>query len=208
MRILFLGGSPAPISKSSVLLNYVYQWLTQEGIEAITVRVSDFDADALINANFHHPDIKHFITQLESVDGVVVAAPVYKASYPGGLKALFDLLPERALENKVVLPLMTAGSNSHLLALDYSLKPVLGVLKAEEIISGVYACDSQIEYGNKAGDKTTEPTISAEIRSRLDQNIRAFFRAVQRRPLQIKPLQTRSSEIKSSPLLSAVGEIK
>lgn len=182
MRILFLGGSPVAKSRSMILLNYARNWLEQENIEAVSVRVSDFDASALMGADFNHPDIRRFVALVESVDGVVIASPVYKAAYSGVLKALLDLLPERALENKVVLPLMTAGSHSHLLALDYALKPLLGALKAEEIISGVYASDSQIQYG----DENREAVVSPEVLSRLEQNLAAFYQAVGRRPLPLR----------------------
>ena len=54
------------------------------------------------------------------------------------------MLPERALQGKVVLPLATGGTVAHLLAVDYALKPVLSALKAQEILHGVFADDSQV----------------------------------------------------------------
>ncbi len=64
---------------------------------------------------------------------VVVATPIYKAAYTGGLKALFDILPQSALRGKTVLPLATGGSPAHLLAIDYALKPVLSALGASDL---------------------------------------------------------------------------
>ncbi len=63
--------------------------------------------------------------------------------FSGALKTLLDLLPERALEGKIVLPLATGGTIAHMLAVDYALKPVLNALKAQEILHGVFADDSR-----------------------------------------------------------------
>jgi hypothetical protein len=38
---------------------------------------------------------------------VVIASPIYKAAYPGALKALLDLLPQATLAGKIALPLAT-----------------------------------------------------------------------------------------------------
>ena len=178
MRILLISGSPVAISRSQILVDTARQWLNLKGAETRLVKVSEINAQALIQAQFSHPEIRQVIEQVASADGIIVASPVYKAACTGVLKTLLDLLPERALENKVVLPLMTAGSQAHLLALDYSLKPILGALKAEEIINGVYACDNHIQYAS-----SSHPTLIAdEILDRLEQNLGAFWQALQRRP--------------------------
>ncbi len=43
-----------------------------------------------------------------------------------------------------MLPLATGGTVAHLLAVNYALKPVLKALKAQEILHGVFADDSQV----------------------------------------------------------------
>lgn len=178
MRILLISGSPTAVSRSQIIVDTARQWLTLKGADTSLVKVSELNAQALIQAQFSHPEIRQVIDQVASADGIIVASPVYKAACTGVLKTLLDLLPERALENKVVLPLMTAGSHAHLLALDYSLKPILGALKAEEIINGVYACDNQIQYANNSHPAR----INDEILDRLEQNLAAFWQALQRRP--------------------------
>ncbi|AFJ48022.1 NADPH-dependent FMN reductase [Shimwellia blattae] len=182
MRILLISGSPVAVSRSRILTEAARQWLNQQGAETRLINVSDINAQALIQAQFSHPEIRQVIDQVASADGIIVASPVYKAACTGVLKTLLDLLPERALENKVVLPLMTAGSHAHLLALDYSLKPVLGALKAEEIMSGVYACDSHIQYAT-----SSHPSVIADdILNRLEQNLETFWQALQRRPARAR----------------------
>lgn len=48
------------------------------------------------------------------------------------------------------LALATGDSVAHMLAVDYSLKPVLSALKAQEVIHGVFAEDRQITCGEDA----------------------------------------------------------
>lgn len=62
----------------------------------------------------------------------------------------------------MVLPLATGGTVAHLLAVDYALKPVLNALKAQEILHGVFADDSQvIDYQHK-------PHFTPNLQTRLD----------------------------------------
>ena len=97
---------------------------------------------------------------------------MYKASFSGVLKTILDVLPQDALAHKTVLPVASGGSLAHLLALDYALKPVLSALKAQEILSGVFAVDSQIQID-------TQPiTIETNLRERLDQAAQQFAHAL------------------------------
>ena len=128
--------------------------------------------------------MKTLVEQLKEADGLIVATPVYKAAYSGALKTLLDLLPERALEGKVVLPLATGGTVAHLLAVDYALKPVLSALKAQEILHGVFADDSQvIDYQHK-------PHFTPNLQLRLDKALETFWHALHRRDVQVPAFET------------------
>ena len=138
----------------------------------------NFEPEDLLYARFDSPALKTLIEQLNGADGLIVATPIYKASFSGALKTLLDLLPERALDGKVVLPLATGGTVAHLLAVDYALKPVLNALKAQEILHGVFADDSQvIEYQHK-------PHFTPNLQTRLDNALETFWHALHRRDIQ------------------------
>ena len=47
-----------------------------------------------------------------------------------------------------MLPVATGGSSAHLLAIDYSLKPLLSALGAQYILNGVYIQDAQLQQTN------------------------------------------------------------
>ncbi len=175
MRIVTLAGSPRFPSRSTALLTLCQQALEHRGAEVVPWNIHNFHPDDLLYARFDSLALQALIEDLESADGVIVATPVYKASFSGALKVLLDLLPERALEHKVVLPLATGGTIAHLLAVDYALKPVLSALKAQEILHGVFADDSQISHYDR------QPELSALLASRLQEATETFWQALSRR---------------------------
>ncbi|MFV3386198.1 NADPH-dependent FMN reductase [Pseudomonas sp. NY15364] len=181
MHVVLLSGSPAARSRTEVLLDYVRQRLEAQQVEVSLLRVRDFPAEDLLHARFDSPAVQQLQAVVASADGLVVGTPVYKASFTGTLKVLLDLLPERALAHKVVLPLASGGSPAHLLAVDYALKPVLAALKAQEMLSGVFAVDKQIAYPE--GDRPAQ--IDDELRERLDEALEQLGVALARRPRPI-----------------------
>jgi FMN reductase len=56
---------------------------------------------------------------------LIVATPVYKASYTGLLKSFLDLLPSQGLAGVVAVPVVTLGAPDHRLAADVHLRPLL-----------------------------------------------------------------------------------
>jgi len=183
MLVVSLGGSPSVRSRSSVLLDHTRVWLQRHGVEVVTFQIRDFAAEDLLHARFDSPKVLDFLEVVQKADGLIVATPVYKASFSGALKTLLDLLPERALANKVVLPLATGGSIAHMLAVDYALKPVLASLKAQEMLQGIFADDSQIAYGEGSSAAQLAPALEQRLASALDE----FHFALSRRPHTLDP---------------------
>lgn len=144
-RILTVSGSPSPVSRSTTLLRHVADDLARHGHDTAHLSVRDLPANALLHADFAHPDIVASLDLVAEAEGVVIATPVYKAAYTGILKAWLDLLPQYALADKAVLPLATGGSLAHALALDYGLRPVLSSMGARHIVQGYLVVDRFIE---------------------------------------------------------------
>ncbi|EXU73694.1 MULTISPECIES: NADPH-dependent FMN reductase [Erwinia] len=175
MRVITLAGSPRYPSRSTALLTLCQQTLEHHDIEVIPWNLHNFHPEDLICARFDSPAVLALTEDLASADGLIVATPVYKASFSGALKTLLDLLPERALEHKVVLPLATGGTLAHMLAVDYALKPVLNALKAQEVLHGVFADDSQITHYDR------QPQFSSLLASRIAESVETFRHALARR---------------------------
>ncbi len=164
-RVLLINGSPTPISRSAALLDHVRATLEAANLEVHDVSILDFPAEDLVQARYGSSSFTGFIEEVASAAAVVVSTPIYKASFTGGLKALLDILPQEALLGKAVLPLASAGTLAHLLALDYALKPVLSVLGSRDIEQGVFAVDNQFE-------KTASGyALGPELVERLNRNL-------------------------------------
>ena len=183
MLVVTLGGSPSQRSRSGVLLDKSRQWLQDKGVEVVSYQIRDFPAEDLLHARFDSPKVIDLLQQVANADGLVIATPVYKASFSGALKTVLDLLPERALAHKIVLPMATGGSIAHMLAVDYALKPVLSALKAQELLHGIFAEDSQIAYGEGSAQAQLVPVLEARLREAVEQ----LYSAMARRPKPLDP---------------------
>lgn len=179
MRVITLAGSPRFPSRSTALLTLCQHALEQRGVEVTPWNLHNFRPEDLLYARFDSPALLAMKEDLAAADGVIVATPVYKASFSGALKTLLDLLPERALEHKVVLPLATGGTLAHMLAVDYALKPVLNALKAQEVLHGIFADDSQISHYDR------QPELSELLSTRLNDALTTFWFALQRRETRL-----------------------
>ena len=143
--VLVLTGSPSPASRTSALGSHLADRLRLDGHVVQVLHLRTLPADALLHADTSDPRVAEAVHAVLAADGVVVATPIYKASYSGLLKVFLDLLPQHALDGKVVLPLATGGTLAHLLAIDYGLRPVLVSLGARHVTAGRFVLDQHID---------------------------------------------------------------
>lgn len=168
MNILLLAGSPSNPSRSTRLLHHVGEKLALLGHRYVKLQVRDLPAQALLHADFGDADLKLAQGLVAQADAVVIATPVYKAAYSGILKAFLDVLPQDGLAGKLVLPLATGGSQSHMLALDYALRPVLSALSAKHVLPSIYATDAQVQWSPELG-LTLEDDIARRVTQGVEQ---------------------------------------
>jgi FMN reductase len=178
MSILLIAGSPSERSRTAALLDAVQQRLRSHAPEIERLKLRDLSPQALILADAAHRSVSTAIDQVARARAIVVATPVYKAAYSGVLKVFLDLLPQTALQGKVVLPLASGGSPHHMLALDYALRPVLQSLAARHILPGVYATDAQVTLLPEGAHQ-----LSDDIGIRLDEAVSTLVREALRPPL-------------------------
>ncbi|MBC2002995.1 NADPH-dependent FMN reductase [Listeria booriae] len=175
-KIVILSGSPSVNSGTDKVLGYMGKLLQERGSDVVFHSVRDFEAETLVKADFQNVRIQGLIRDIEGADGVIVGSPVYKASYTGVLKSVLDLLPENILKSKAVLPIMSGGSSSHVLAIDFALKPLLGVLKGE-VLQGVYVVDAQID--KEAEVPIVDVALERRLVSQVDELVGAIARVRQ-----------------------------
>jgi NAD(P)H-dependent FMN reductase len=95
---------------------------------------------------------RHAVARITGAAAVLVAAPVYRASYPGVLKNLFDIAPVEALQNKPVGIVAMGGSPHHYLAVDAQLRGVLAWFGALVAPTAIYLTGGDFRDGKLAAE--------------------------------------------------------
>jgi FMN reductase len=91
-----------------------------------------------------HPEADAALARVAGSDVLVVATPVYKASYTGLLKSFLDLYGANGLRGVVALPVVVSGNPAHLLATDIHLRSLLVELGASVPTRGLGVVESQL----------------------------------------------------------------
>lgn len=87
------------------------------------------------------------VEAIEQCDGLIAASPVYKGSYTGLFKHLFDFVPPLALADRPVLIGATGGGHRHALVVEHQLRPLFGFFSAQTVPTSVYAGDEEFLDG-------------------------------------------------------------
>jgi len=157
MSVILLGGSPSSHSSSSRLLQHVGDKLAVHGWRTERIEVRELPGAALLGMDAQDPELARALALVAGADALVVATPIYKAAYTGMLKLFLDLLPQA-----------TGGSQSHMLALDYALRPVLASMAARAILPSIYATSDQIACDSEHGTRLA-PAIAERVAQGVDQ---------------------------------------
>ncbi|HEX3884426.1 MAG TPA: NADPH-dependent FMN reductase [Stellaceae bacterium] len=111
------------------------------------VEICDGRADDAYNAA-----TRGAVAKLVAARSVLIAAPVYRASYPGVLKNLLDIAPVAALRGKPVGIVAMGGSPHHYLAVDTQLRAVLAWFGALVAPTGVYLTGGDFKDGKLSSE--------------------------------------------------------
>lgn len=178
-EIVILSGSPSEFSRTDLVLKYLGSILKEEGFTVTHLSIRDVPMEDMFLGKLNSPAIVDISALIHEAKGVIVGSPVYKAAYSGVLKALLDILPQDVLQDTPVLPLMTGGSSAHLLALEYTLKPLLATLKGQNL-KGVYLVDSQIDKL-----KPHLPIVEDEVLQRLKKQLFYFVEIINKQKVTV-----------------------
>jgi NAD(P)H-dependent FMN reductase len=107
-------------------------------------------------------DTAAVVAKLAAADGVLLATPVYRATYTGALKNLLDQTPLEALQAKPVALVAMGATLHHYLGADWQLRSVLGWFGALTLPTSVYLTSSHFSEG-----KLSDETAITELRQLL-----------------------------------------
>eukprot|EP01133_Synstelium_polycarpum_P018696 gene18696-22365_t len=142
LNVVALSGGTWRPSRTLVLTQAVLAELADQlPIQATLIELGDIarPLGGALSRQELPADVEAQLQAIEQADLLIVAAPVYRGSYPGLLKHLFDLVDLNALINTPVLLAATGGSERHALVLDHQLRPLFSFFQALTLPIGVPA---------------------------------------------------------------------
>jgi len=137
------------------------------GVETRVLHLADYDiipADGR-SLDEYTGDTADALQQIIESRAYIIGTPVYRASYAGVLKNLFDMIPRgmwqadvAPLANVAVGLIATGATPHHYLAVEKELAPLLAFFGAYTVGSGVYV------HGDQFTDyEVTDPTVSERL---------------------------------------------
>ena len=110
-------------------------------------------------------EARRIVDRIVQAKALVIASPVYKGSYPGLFKHLFDLIDPTWLAGKPILLAATGGGEKHALIIEHQLRPLFAFFEAQTLATGVYVSERDFIEGRLANQVVLD---------RLDRAVEQF----------------------------------
>lgn len=139
--VVIVNGSPNQRSKTGALIDLAVEALGRHLDIAVTeVRPYALGPGFTGAASREEVsgDVEATLQAIERADLLIVGVPVYRGTYPGMFKHLFDLIDQYALEDMPVLLMATGGSERHSMMLEHQLVPLFAFFQSSIVPVTVY----------------------------------------------------------------------
>jgi FMN reductase len=149
LNIVAVSGNPGTPSRTRALVDVVLAALRERvsGVQHV-VDLAEVGLD-LAHSSYRKQlgaRAEAALGRIEAADLLVVASPVYRGSYTGLFKHVFDLVDLDALAGVPVLLAATGGSDRHALVIEHQLRPLFGFFRAVSVPTGLYATEADFEH--------------------------------------------------------------
>ena len=162
---LAIAGSPSPTSTSRRLAERLLGLLGDAGWSTALVDLAALPAEPLL-ARGEDRRVQDALDAVGRSSVLVLATPVYRATYTGLLKSFFDLMPEGLLAGKVCVLIATGAAPGHLLAIDHGLRPLVASLGGLSVAMSVYATPADFV------DEALGPELEARLAGAAEEAAR------------------------------------
>lgn len=142
LKLLGICGSTTEHARALIAvektLEFAKQWSQNIIVEAINIRDHDIPFCDSRDPQLYEGDAKVIISKIAECHGLIIGSPVYRGSYTGILKNLFDIIPNNSLQGKPVGIIATGNTDHHYLMIENNLKPLLGFFHMHIIPGAVF----------------------------------------------------------------------
>lgn len=159
VRVVAVSGSLTDPSRTTALVEAIVEAVARViPIEAHVITINSLGPHlaGALSRRALPPVAEQELQSIENADLLIVATPVYRASFTGLFKHLFDFVDQYALVDTPVLLAATGGSERHALIIEHQLRPLFGFFQSLALPVGVYAHDSDFTDYRISNDQLTE----------------------------------------------------
>ncbi|WP_022900416.1 FMN reductase [Humibacter albus] len=191
LRVVAVSGSLHNPSKTDVLIDEVLRQLNEVlDISSHVIRITDIGPKfaGVLNRKELPREVEDELRLVETADLLVVASPVYRASFTGLFKHFFDFVDQYALVDTPVLLGATGGSERHSLIVEHQLRPLFGFFQALTLPVGVYAHESDFD-----GYRIDSPLLKERIKTSIRRGLPLITSSVQEKRRIREALETGES---------------
>jgi FMN reductase len=144
-RVVAVSGSLHEPSKTTALIRAIGAAIAERAdIEFELIELTDIGPDlaGALRRDQLPARVEDKLLAVEKADLLIVGSPVYRASFTGLFKHLFDFVGQYELVGKPVLLAATGGGERHALIIEHQLRPLFAFFQALTLPLGVYASDT------------------------------------------------------------------
>lgn len=166
LKVVVVNGSPTRPSRTRALAEAVLAEIQREvAIDSDIVDLADIGTalGAHLFRNALPAPLEEALRSIEGADLLLVASPVYKGSYPGLFKHVFDLVAPEALTGKPVLLVATGGGDKHALVIEHQLRPLFGFFRAQTLPTGVYGAEADLKDYTVSSEALASRVVDAAL---------------------------------------------
>lgn len=163
-QVIALSGNPRVGSRTARAATHVAERLASDPADVRAIDLAELAGEIFAPA---HAAVDEALAAVQAARLVVVATPVYKASYTGLLKSFLDLYGPDGLSGVVAVPLVVSGNPAHALAGEVHLRPLLVELGAIVPARSLTVLDSQLADLDDAVDRWLAGGAADALAARL-----------------------------------------
>lgn len=126
------------------------------------IDLSQLDGNGLLGRT-EDAAVADAVAAATSASVLVVATPIYRATYTGAMKAFFDRFQPAALAKTAVVLVATAGIPDHFLSLDTGGRALVASVDGTTVAKVVYAVSADFVDGEP------KPELLDKLRDAIDQ---------------------------------------
>lgn len=144
-EITVVVGNPKPASRTRIVGEAVAaELVTLPGLRDATISTIELADVAGSLFDFGSSAVADLVTRVRASSAVIVASPVYKATYTGILKAFLDWFGRFGLAGVLAVPVMVGATPEHALAVEVHLRALLVEIGALVPTRGLFVLEDRV----------------------------------------------------------------